>query len=54
MLGSSSTLINGISGNYLFGSFEDISGTHGFVYEIPEPATLLLLGLGAAIVRKRQ
>ena len=42
----------GISGNNIVGWYKDSSGTHGFLYTIPEPATLLLLGLGAFLLRK--
>jgi len=34
------------------GGYEDGSGIYGFIYEIPEPATLLLLGLGAVTIQK--
>jgi hypothetical protein len=44
--------ITGISGNNLVGTYSDASGEHGFIYTIPEPATLLLLGLGAMRLRK--
>jgi hypothetical protein len=30
------------------------SVVHGFVYEVTEPATLLLLGLGAVVLRKKR
>jgi hypothetical protein len=32
----------------------DTSGSHGFIYTVPEPATLLLFGLGAVRLRSRQ
>jgi hypothetical protein len=52
--GSIGTCAYDISGSYIVGEYEDASGfRHGFVYEIPEPATLLLLGFGAVILRKR-
>ncbi|MBL7152161.1 MAG: PEP-CTERM sorting domain-containing protein [Phycisphaerae bacterium] len=39
----------------IVGSYTDASGTHGFIYTIPEPATVLLLGLGGlAVVRRRR
>jgi len=49
------TLMNpwDMEGDKIVGSYTDASGSHGFIYTIPEPATLLLLGLGAAIVRKK-
>jgi len=43
----------GIEGDKIVGFYEDGSKERGFIYEIPEPCTLLLLGLGAAIARKR-
>ena len=46
--------ITGISGNSVVGYINDSSGEHGFLYTIPEPATLLLLGLGAVIAVRRR
>ncbi len=40
----------GISGNTIVGGY----GNHGFVYEIPEPASAVLIGLGCLFVRLRQ
>lgn len=37
------TRIYGIEGNKIFGYYQDATGDHGFVYTIPESATLLLL-----------
>lgn len=53
MPGAGATRIFGIDGSHLVGYYS-VSGTHGFVYEIPEPATLLLFGLGALMFRKRR
>jgi hypothetical protein len=52
--GANYTQIEGISGNNIVGWYNDSSGTHGFVYIIPEPATLLLLGFGAAMVARKR
>jgi hypothetical protein len=52
--GAIRTEILDISGSNMVGLYLDGSGSaHGFVYTIPEPATLFLLGLGAVILRKR-
>ena len=50
--GASRTCVYGIDGNKLVGDFR-AGGFHGFLYEIPEPATLLLLTLGAIMLRKK-
>jgi hypothetical protein len=47
------TYVTGISGNKIIGYYA-ASNVHGFIYTIPEPATLLLFGLGAMIIRKRK
>jgi hypothetical protein len=51
--GTSITGINGIDGQNIVGYCRIGSEYKGFVYTIPEPCTLLLLGLGAAILRKK-
>jgi hypothetical protein len=52
--GASQTLIYGIDGNNLVGGYSDASHEmHGFIYTIPEPATLLLLSFGAVILRRK-
>ena len=53
MPGATLTRIWDIDGNKLVGDYEDATGYHGFVYEIPEPATLLLLGFGIILARKK-
>jgi hypothetical protein len=52
--GATRTFINGIDGSNIVGYYQDTSGLHGFLYTIPEPATLLLLGLGALIAVNRR
>lgn len=53
--GASGTAIYGIDGINLVGEYVNSSGCHGFLYTIPEPATILLLGLGSlALLRKRR
>jgi hypothetical protein len=54
MPGAIDTTIRGIEGNDIFGQYQDSFGTHGFMYTVPEPSTLLLLGLGGLILRKRR
>jgi hypothetical protein len=49
--GADYTQVEGISGNTLVGWYTTGSNgyPHGFVYTIPEPATILLFGLGARL-----
>jgi hypothetical protein len=55
MPGAIETAVYGIDGDKVVGSYM-LTGNkiHGFVYTIPEPATLLLLGFGAAFATKRK
>jgi hypothetical protein len=50
----SNGLIVGITGNTIVGSYLLGENLHGAVYVVPEPATLLLLGLGAVILKRKR
>lgn len=43
-----------IDGDNVVGFYHDGFRYHGFVYVIPEPATLLLFGLGVVMLRTRR
>jgi len=54
MPSASDTLAYSIDGSNIAGMYYDASGgRHGFVYTIPEPATILILGLGVVLLRKK-
>jgi hypothetical protein len=53
--GEDYTRVYGIDGDNLVGVCYDMTGAgHGFVYEIPEPGTVLFLGLGMILLRRRR
>ncbi|MBL7215918.1 MAG: PEP-CTERM sorting domain-containing protein, partial [Phycisphaerae bacterium] len=54
--GASYTQIHGIEGDTILGSYRySLYGmSHGFMYIIPEPCTLLLLGLGSLALRLKR
>jgi hypothetical protein len=55
MPGAMWTCVYGINGNSLVGAYYDAAQhQHGFIYTIPEPATLLLLCLGAVMFRRSE
>jgi hypothetical protein len=56
MPGASSTHAFGIEGNNIVDSYSNSPGiSHGFIYSIPEPSTLLLFTFGGVtILRKRR
>jgi hypothetical protein len=55
---ASSSVAYGIDGDKIVGTYKDAQGiSHGFIYSIPEPATVLLFGFGVPILsrlRKRR
>jgi hypothetical protein len=57
--GSYYTYAYGIDGDKIVGYYTESLGDssyvrHGFIYTIPEPATLLLVGIGAVMIRRRR
>jgi hypothetical protein len=48
------TEIYSIDGSNLVGQYGDYLGTHGFIYTIPEPATLLLFAFGGLALRRKR
>jgi hypothetical protein len=52
MPGASKTYAYGMDGSNIVGYYVVGADSHGFLYVIPEPATLLLLGFGAVMVRR--
>jgi hypothetical protein len=49
-----SKIPNDIEGDKIVGYYSDGTSSHGFVYTIPEPCTLMLLSLGAAIIVRKK
>lgn len=56
MPGASDTMPSGIYGNCIVGSYYygdyDMPNVSGFIYTIPEPATLFLLALGGLFLKR--
>jgi hypothetical protein len=56
MPNASWTVAMGIDGNNVVGSYHSgtDSDSHGFIYTIPEPASLILLSLGGLLLRRKK
>ena len=52
--GASYRVVFGIDGSNLVAYYQDSTGYHGFLYVIPEPATLFLLGFGILMLKTRK
>lgn len=53
--GALNTNLKGISGNNIVGRYTDSpNNPHSFIYTIPEPSMLLILGLGGLLLRKNK
>jgi hypothetical protein len=55
MPGAWQTDVHDIDGNIIVGTYFDSSSAHGFIYIVPEPATIVLFGLGGLfLIRHRK
>ena len=52
--GAIETSPSGIDGNNIVGDYEIESSHNSFLYTIPEPTSLLLLGLGGLVLRRKR
>ncbi len=52
--GASGTRAYSISGNNIVGDYTDGSGTHGFIYTIPEPAAICLFAFAGLFLHRRK